>query len=566
MNIAYSKLKGQNNRKLILLIFCFFYILNIISNGGHFDVYDGIDTFLVTESMVLHHSAKLFTDLPSIEKLHFDAKQDIANSKVAQTGKPYHSNVPTESAYLWRAPLFSAIAVPFYYAAMIFSVSPIAVVALFTNSLIVSLISVVVFCFSLKLYGSRKIAFISSLIIGVCSFAWSYVGTLEAHTLQALCIITSAFFIYLSLGVDRSRAYDGTSINNTDNKTQIYLYAGIGGVFLGLSVFAHPTSIIVLPGFVAYAIFSMWRNRKKNLLAFFIALGILLAFVGLVNYWRFGSFTEFGYGGYAALSLHNGWRGLLGLLISPGKGILFYFPIIILLPVALVYLYRENWRLFLLAGYVIIAFWLYWGTLHYLEPQAWTGAIGWGPRYIIPILPFVTIALGALLTHLKKRVVLSVSIAILCVVSFCVSLLGILVWYQYGLGYGWEREQLWRFDANYTKLKVNSYDAMAWLPQYSPIILHTNVLRSDYLTNGILAHFNSMSKAHRAYDWASNGLAPCSYDIYIYCKFGITPILLLSGIITLIAVFIMMEISDKFNDSTKSLVLYLKNRIKPKRS
>jgi hypothetical protein len=55
--------------------------------------------------------------------------------------------------------LLAAIAVPFYYAANIFSVSPIIVVTLFVNSIIISLTSVVVFRFSLEIYRSNRIAF-----------------------------------------------------------------------------------------------------------------------------------------------------------------------------------------------------------------------------------------------------------------------------------------------------------------------------------------------------------------------------------------------------------------------
>ena len=60
------------NKKLILLVFSFFLLVNIASSGGHFDTFDGTETFLVTESMVLKHSAKLYPDTPSIKKLGFD--------------------------------------------------------------------------------------------------------------------------------------------------------------------------------------------------------------------------------------------------------------------------------------------------------------------------------------------------------------------------------------------------------------------------------------------------------------------------------------------------------------
>src|SRR6188472_2574406 len=142
----------SNNTRLIFLVFSFFLIVNIASNGGHFDSWDGVETFLVAESMVLKHSAMLYPDVPSIQKLYFDIQQS--------------------TAYNVRSLLSAAIAVPFYYAAIIFSASPITVVALFVNSMIISLTSVVIFCFSLGIYRSKKIAFALSLIFSVCSFVW----------------------------------------------------------------------------------------------------------------------------------------------------------------------------------------------------------------------------------------------------------------------------------------------------------------------------------------------------------------------------------------------------------
>jgi hypothetical protein len=53
--------------------------------------------------------------------------------------------------------------------------------------------------------------------------------------------------------------------------------------------------------------------------------------------------------------------------------------------------------------------------------------------------------------------------------------------------------------------------------------------------------------------WSSleQRLAPCSYDIYIFCKFGIVSILLLSVVIGLLAKVIMTEIRNpNSNDST----------------
>jgi abortive infection bacteriophage resistance protein len=60
-----------NNKRLIFLIFSFFFLVNIISAGGHFDWWDGVETFFVTESMVLKHSAKLQPDVPKRKRTKF---------------------------------------------------------------------------------------------------------------------------------------------------------------------------------------------------------------------------------------------------------------------------------------------------------------------------------------------------------------------------------------------------------------------------------------------------------------------------------------------------------------
>jgi hypothetical protein len=530
------------NKKLFFFIFIFFLAVNLISAGGHFDWWDGVEAFLVTESMVLKHSAKLHPDVPSIKSLNFPVNYTVYVSKTLQTGKYYdEKTIQLEPVYTVRSLLLSAIAVPFYYAAIIFSASPISLVAMSVNPLLISLTCLVIFCFSSEIYASKKIAFILSLIFAVCSFVWAYNTTFWSQPLQALCLILSAYFIYISLHYHYSFICHYTRPNNNNSKG--FYFAGLGGLFLGLSVFAHPTSIIIIPGFIAYSFFSM-RHNRKSLSSFLMVLAIILFLIGFVNNWRFGSFTEFGYGVHESLSVHTGWKGLIGLLASPGGGLIFYFPISILLPLASKYMYRKNKGIFLLFAYVIIANWLNIGTLCCWEPYLWIGT-GWGPRYLVPVLPFITILLGALLPHAKKRLFLKLSIIILCVAGFYVNLLGTLVWYQYGYAYGWEKEQLAKYD--------NHMDIIVWNLYYSPIILHMEALVSDYVS-----HIQPEKYLNTDWYWMANGLAPCSYDVYIFCKFGILPLLLLSAFISILAMLIMREIGV-FNNAIQLFVLQLKS-------
>src|SRR5687768_9963881 len=124
----------------ICLVFSFFLLINIISAGGHFDWRDGVETFVVTESMVIKNSAKLHAGVPSIKELYGKIYEQHNLTSLPQ---PYYAS---------RSLLLSAIAVPFYYAASIssLSVSPILAVGLFVNSVIITLISLIIFFFSLE--------------------------------------------------------------------------------------------------------------------------------------------------------------------------------------------------------------------------------------------------------------------------------------------------------------------------------------------------------------------------------------------------------------------------------
>ena len=529
------------NKKLILLVFSFFLLVNIASSGGHFDVWDGTETFLVTESMVLKHTAKLDPTIPSVKKIHFDIFWSESSNAFRQGSKYYlalynrdiHDIDKLPAFYTFRSLLLSTIAVPFYYLAIIVSVSPIALVGLFVNSLLISLTSLVIFCFSLEVYGSKKIAFVLSLIYGVCSFVWPHITSLWPQPLQALILITSAFFIFKSIHEHQQIFFICYYTRQNLNKNKAIYFAGLGGLFLGLSVFAHPTGVLLIPAFIGYCIFSMIHNRK-SLCSFLIVLGVILSFVGLVNYWRFGSVTEFGYGYEGRLSTHTGWTGLIGLLASPGSGLIFFFPVAILFPLAMIYMYRKNRGLFFLSAYIVVVNLLYFGTIP--GELFWSGG-GWGPRYLIPILPFITIVSGILLQRIKKtfhfkygRLFMKLSIIILSAAGFFVNLLGILVWVFYGVWYG--------FTNDFQYMRMGYY----WDPFHSHLIIQIKTLVSGYVS-----HINPEQWVSMQF-WSSlyQGLAPCPYDNYIFCKFGIIPILLLSALIGVVAVLIMMELS-KFN-------------------
>ena len=140
-------------------------------------MWDGVITFMITESMALRHTAQLDPEIPTISdanatsRVHTMMSHEIGRNKYLTGGysewlsKPS----PTEAVFTSRSLLLPAVAVPFYYLAHILSLNAVTTVALSVNSLLISLTALVIFCFSLDLYGSRRIAFALGVIFTGCS-------------------------------------------------------------------------------------------------------------------------------------------------------------------------------------------------------------------------------------------------------------------------------------------------------------------------------------------------------------------------------------------------------------
>ena len=88
---------------------------------------------------------------------------------------------------------------------------------------------------------------------------------------------------------------------------------------------------------------------------------------------------------------HRFFTAFYGLLFSTGRGLIFFFPLICLLPIAYLKFkssHPNEARLFL--SFTLILFVL-------LLPMIdWHAGSSWGPRYLLPIIPFCIFPLGVL--------------------------------------------------------------------------------------------------------------------------------------------------------------------------
>jgi hypothetical protein len=164
-----------------------------------------------------------------------------------------------------------------------------------------------------------------------------------------------------------------------------------------LAVLAKPTGIILGP---ILSVYLLWKTRRfwSSLLPG-IGSAVGLSLYLIYNLYRFGNVRTFGQSW--AFSIYFVPQGLAGLLISPGEGLFWFCPCVLLSVVALAQIKTrrlEAWTIVALAAMSLL--------LHSLW-VAWSGGWSWGPRLLLPVLPGLVALTGVLSNGWRKVLVVS---------------------------------------------------------------------------------------------------------------------------------------------------------------
>ena len=230
---------------------------------------------------------------------------------------------------------------------------------------------------SLRLGYGAATARLLALAFALGSYAWGYTGTNYNEPYQALCAVAAFYCLLAALQEPRHWG----------------LYTLIGGCTLGYGILLRPYFAVLAPVLVLGALAGWLRAlpwRKALLRATFYAVPALLASLYLVavNLVLFGNSADFGYKNEAFSTPFL--TGLSGLLINPRKGLIWFFPLTLLVPWSAWQLARkgEPWAVFVLsaacaAQILLISKW--WG---------FESGRAWGDRLILAIVPFVALLAG----------------------------------------------------------------------------------------------------------------------------------------------------------------------------
>lgn len=172
--------------------------------------------------------------------------------------------------------------------------------------------------------------------------------------------------------------------------------AAAAGALLALAVLVRPAHAIAALVFGA-AILA--RDGRRGVAAF-LALGSAsaagAAAVLAWNTWLFGDPLTFAYpetaeGGRRLNEFSTPLlRGLFGFLASPGKSIFIFAPVAAVAAAGIPRLWRRDRALAVLAAGVPLAY-----LLFYARYAQWEGGYCFGPRYLVPAIPLLLLALPA---------------------------------------------------------------------------------------------------------------------------------------------------------------------------
>lgn len=245
---------------------------------------------------------------------------------------------------------------------------------------------------------------ILTALVAFGTFLFPYSGYFFSEPLSTLLFLLAAYTLF---AVDAAVTYSRGIL---------------AGIILGFSVWVRPTMVLAA-GMFALALYAREQSKRWNLAACVLLLPAISAIGSLGwNKHLFGRALEFGYPETAELGKHlNSFQtpfyvGLTGLLLSPGKSVFLYCPLL----VVAIYGLRKLWHVdrgiaMLSAGLPLLH------LVFYMTYTQWEGGYCPGPRYLLPSAIVCCLGLAPIMQSGSKA--LRRTVFTLAIIGFAVQLI-----------------------------------------------------------------------------------------------------------------------------------------------
>lgn len=284
----------------------------------------------------------------------------------------------------------SLLALPLFALRQLWPAVGAVQLALLLNSFLTAATAYLFYRLTVTLHFSTTTAAIGALTLGLATPLWPYARTLFSESLAAfgVCLALLGVVGYRQAAYDRPAAMP--------------LFWNSCGV--ALLVLARSANALLAAPFLFYIGYVSWnkrvsrpfRLRYRELFAWGLPLGGALVLTLLYNYARFHTWLTFPQATFETFSTSL-FTGLAGLLVSPGKGVLWYMPVVVLLFFGLP-AWRQRGRLpeYALAAALIVI-----TLFFYAKWYDWTGGRAWGPRLLVMTTPALLVLCLPVLDRLR---------------------------------------------------------------------------------------------------------------------------------------------------------------------
>ena len=354
---------------LLLLVWCVY----LLTGSGHFDVLDEYQVFFQGES--LREEGTLA--VPQAEK--FGVWYGVRD----QEGNPH---APYGPAHPWATLPWHVVA----NAVTSKAEQPrppkdlLAHAILLTSSSFFAAIAVALFYALLRRLGCADVpAIMLALGFAFTTPLWVYTGALYSEPLAIALLLGAAWAL--------ERATRGNEVR--------YPSVALCGVLLGLALLTRFTHALAAPVF-GLALLTATGDPRRRTAAFFLLGGVsALFFVVYLGYnqVRFGDPWHLGYpdrvegGKFLSGFTTPFWDGLRGFLVSRGKSLILFVPLLVLAGLGAPFLWFRR-RPMVVAGFGSLLVYL----VFFSRTTQWEGGYCWGPRYVLPAVPLALLACASL--------------------------------------------------------------------------------------------------------------------------------------------------------------------------
>jgi hypothetical protein len=235
------------------------------------------------------------------------------------------------------------------------------------------------------------------LVAGLATPLWVYARELFAEAVLACALTVAVMAVSFSASTRTGEGAEG------DYVLRDVLWLAAGGVAFGFGVLTRAALAIYTPALALLIVRRAGARRSRDMALRLAAFATgALPFMLIVlwhNALRFGNPLQFGYAGEGFTT--PPWKGIAGLLVSPGKGVALYAPPLVLSAIL--------WRRFRRADRGLAEFLaIVWATalIFYGTWWAWDGGWCWGPRLLVPLMPLSCLPLTVLPESRRWRVAL----------------------------------------------------------------------------------------------------------------------------------------------------------------